>query len=77
MEFVKKIVEDQVAQLAALWRHKRALVTQVLNLALVIFSALIIWKVLMIYTESESPVVVVLTGSMEPAIYRGDILVLE
>ena len=39
-------------------------------------SALIIWKSLMIATGSESPVVVVLSGSMEPAFYRGDILFL-
>jgi signal peptidase len=35
------------------------------------------WKTLMVMTNSESPVVVVLSGSMEPAYYRGDILVLE
>jgi len=31
----------------------------------------------MVYTNSESPVVVVLTGSMETAIFRGDILFLD
>ncbi len=30
----------------------------------------------MVITHSESPVVVVLSGSMEPAYYRGDILFL-
>jgi len=35
-----------------------------------------IWKSLMLVTSSESPVVVVLSGSMEPAYYRGDILFL-
>ena len=35
-----------------------------------------IWKSLMVLTCSESPVVVVLSGSMEPAYYRGDILFL-
>ena len=43
---------------------------------LIVTSALIIWKSLMIATGSESPVVVVLSGSMEPAFYRGDILFL-
>lgn len=33
---------------------------QVLNLAMVVFSALIIWKTAMVCTISESPVVVVL-----------------
>ncbi|KAG1359422.1 hypothetical protein COCNU_08G008680 [Cocos nucifera] len=39
--------------------------------------ALIIWKVLMCVTGSESPVVVVLSGSMEPGFQRGDILFLQ
>lgn len=34
------------------------------------------WKGLMLVTNSESPVVVVLSGSMEPAFQRGDILFL-
>jgi hypothetical protein len=33
---------------------------QVLNLAMIVFSALMIWKALMFFTHSESPVVVVL-----------------
>lgn len=32
------------------------------------------WKGLMVVTNSESPIVVVLTGSMEPSFWRGDIL---
>lgn len=44
---------------------------------MVVGSALAIWKTLMIVTLSESPVVVVLSGSMEPAYYRGDILFLS
>lgn len=35
-----------------------------------------IWKSLILVSFSESPVVVVLSGSMEPAYYRGDILFL-
>merc|ERR1711981_401902 len=49
---------------------------QFLNFGMVVSSALMIWKSLMILTGSESPVVVVLSGSMEPAFYRGDLLVL-
>ena len=48
-----------------------------LSLALIVCSALMIWKGLIWYTGSESPVVVVLSGSMEPAFYRGDILFLR
>ncbi|XP_073146025.1 uncharacterized protein [Henckelia pumila] len=36
-----------------------------------------IWKGLMCITGTESPVVVVLTGSMEPGFGRGDILFLQ
>ncbi len=35
-----------------------------------------IWKGLMVVTGSESPIVVVLSGSMEPAFHRGDLLLL-
>jgi signal peptidase I len=44
---------------------------------MIIFSALMIWKGLMFITLSESPVVVVLSGSMMPAFQRGDILFLN
>jgi signal peptidase I len=43
---------------------------------MIIGSALMIWKTLMLLTNSESPIVVVLSGSMEPAYFRGDILFL-
>lgn len=57
--------------------RKRQLAHQFLNLAMIVCSALMIWKGLMVVTSSESPVVVVLSGSMEPAFYRGDILFLH
>ncbi|KAL5542004.1 hypothetical protein UlMin_009714 [Ulmus minor] len=44
---------------------------------MIITSALIIWKALMCVTSSESPVVVVLFGSMEPGFKREDILFLH
>merc|ERR1712000_514953 len=43
---------------------------------MIVASALMIWKSLMIVTGSESPIVVVLSGSMETAFYRGDLLFL-
>jgi signal peptidase len=55
----------------------RRMMLQAVNTSLVICTALMTWKSLMVATNSESPVVVVLSGSMEPAYYRGDILVLE
>merc|ERR1712217_309553 len=57
-------------------KRPRNFLTQVLNLACIVFSALMLWKGLMCVTKSESPVVVVLSGSMEPGFHRGDILFL-
>ncbi|KAJ3872620.1 hypothetical protein F5051DRAFT_339012, partial [Lentinula edodes] len=48
----------------------------ILNLASIIASGLMIWKGLGLITNTESPIVVVLSGSMEPAFYRGDLLFL-
>jgi signal peptidase len=44
---------------------------------MIVGSALMIWKTLMVITNTECPVVVVLSGSMEPAYCRGDILFLS
>jgi len=57
--------------------NKRQLFYQVLNFAMIVSSALMIWKGLMVATSSESPIVVVLSGSMEPAFFRGDLLFLN
>ncbi|MEW5307904.1 MAG: hypothetical protein WDW38_007725 [Sanguina aurantia] len=57
--------------------NMRQLMTQGVQLGLIVTSALMIWKSLMLVTGSESPVVVVLSGSMEPGFYRGDILFLK
>jgi len=54
----------------------RHVLLQVLNFASVIASGLMIWKGLGVITNTESPIVVVLSGSMEPAFYRGDLLFL-
>lgn len=72
-----EVVTNQVSELKKLWKNKRQLAFQALNLAMICFSALMIWKGLMFVTKSESPVVVVLSGSMEPAFQRGDILFLN
>lgn len=60
----------------AVWKHPRKFITSVLNLGCVVFSALMLWKLLMVTTGTESPVVVVMSGSMEPGFHRGDILFL-
>lgn len=56
--------------------NKRQVYYQVLNFGMIVSTALMIWKGLMVATGSESPIVVVLSGSMEPAFHRGDLLLL-
>ncbi|XP_010541903.1 PREDICTED: signal peptidase complex catalytic subunit SEC11A-like [Tarenaya hassleriana] len=55
----------------------RQTLSQFVTLGMIVSSALIIWKALMCITGTESPVVVVLSGSMEPGFQRGDILFLH
>jgi signal peptidase len=54
----------------------RQLAAQVLNFALVLSTAFMLWKGLSVVSDSASPIVVVLSGSMEPAFQRGDLLFL-
>lgn len=54
----------------------RQVALQVLNFALVLSTAFMLWKGLSVVTDSQSPIVVVLSGSMEPAFQRGDLLFL-
>ncbi|GAA5838673.1 hypothetical protein JCM11251_003259 [Rhodosporidiobolus azoricus] len=65
---------SELAQLRRLgFRH---VLTQALNFAMVLSTALMMWKGLSVVCNTESPVVVVLSESMEPAIQRGDLLFL-
>ncbi|EPS45919.1 hypothetical protein H072_69 [Dactylellina haptotyla CBS 200.50] len=54
----------------------RQLLAQVLNFGLILSTAFMMWKSLSLITNSPSPIVVVLSGSMEPAFQRGDLLFL-
>ena len=56
--------------------NPRQSLAQVLNFALVLSTAFMMWKGLSVFTASSSPIVVVLSGSMEPAFQRGDLLFL-
>jgi len=49
---------------------------QLLNFLLIVTTALSIWRSMAIISNCESPIVVVLSESMEPAFARGDLLVL-
>ena len=44
---------------------------------MIVCTAFTLWKGLGIFTDSPSPIVVVLSGSMEPVFHRGDLLVLS
>lgn len=55
----------------------RQLLLQFLNLCLIGTTAFMSWKGLAIALDCESPIVVVLSASMEPAFARGDLLFLS
>ncbi|CAG9950955.1 unnamed protein product [Clonostachys rosea f. rosea IK726] len=57
-------------------QNPRQAAAQVLNFALILSSAFMMWKGLSVISDSPSPIVVVLSGSMEPAFQRGDLLFL-
>eukprot|EP00924_Labyrinthula_sp_SR-Ha-C_P011308 snap_masked-scaffold_36-processed-gene-0.43-mRNA-1 protein AED:0.03 eAED:0.03 QI:0/-1/0/1/-1/1/1/0/189 len=77
MKAAKDFVDEQLKEVKYVWNNKRTLTMQFLNLCMVVSSALMLWKGLGALTNTESPVVVVLTGSMLPGIERGDILALD
>ncbi len=54
----------------------RQFLLQVLSFAVVLSTAFMLWKGLSVAADSPSPIVVVLSGSMEPAFQRGDLLFL-
>ncbi|KAF6814320.1 Signal peptidase complex catalytic subunit SEC11-like protein 1 [Colletotrichum musicola] len=56
--------------------NPRQAASQVLNFALILSTAFMMWKGLSVISDSPSPIVVVLSGSMEPAFQRGDLLFL-
>ncbi|KAL0207038.1 hypothetical protein P9112_012749 [Eukaryota sp. TZLM1-RC] len=54
----------------------RECILRSLNVLLIGVSALMIWNSFIIVTNTKSPIVVVLSGSMEPGFSRGDLLLL-
>ncbi|KAH7131586.1 hypothetical protein B0J13DRAFT_587847 [Dactylonectria estremocensis] len=56
--------------------NPRQAAAQLMNFALILSTAFMMWKGLSVITDSPSPIVVVLSGSMEPAFQRGDLLFL-
>ncbi|KAK7626384.1 hypothetical protein IWX50DRAFT_676566 [Phyllosticta citricarpa] len=68
------MLNDLLGPLGSL--QPRQIAAQILNFALVLSTAFMLWKGLSVATNSPSPIVVVLSGSMEPAFQRGDLLFL-
>ena len=75
MELIKSNV-DELRKLrpAKVTKTTTQFVEQTIALIIIVGSALALWKSLCVTFNTECPVVVVLTGSMEPGYYRGDIL---
>jgi len=57
-------------------KNPRQAAAQLLNFGLILSTAFMMWKGISVVTDSPSPIVVVLSGSMEPAFQRGDLLLL-
>ncbi|PVU88072.1 hypothetical protein BB559_005735 [Furculomyces boomerangus] len=55
----------------------RSILKQGLVFLGVLTSAFMVWKTISVFTNCESPVVVVLSGGMEPTFYRGNVLFLN
>lgn len=55
---------------------KRQLLYHIVKTALQFTSVFVIWKGLQVVTGTETPIRVVLSGSMEPAFQRGGVLFL-
>ncbi|KAK1762909.1 microsomal signal peptidase [Phialemonium atrogriseum] len=58
-------------------QNPRQAASQLLSFGLILSTAFMMWKGLSVITDSPSPIVVVLSGSMEPAFQRGDLLFLH
>ncbi|CAI6372240.1 unnamed protein product [Macrosiphum euphorbiae] len=56
--------------------NKRKVLYRVLFFGMMISVTSMIWSGLKVFTGSESPIIVISSGSMEPAFHRGDILFL-
>ena len=50
IDIIRDTIDTQVLELKKLWKNKRMLTFQLLNLAMIVFSALMIWKGLMFLT---------------------------
>jgi hypothetical protein len=66
----------QTTTMFSFLQNPRQAAAQILNFALIMSTAGMMWKGISVLADSPSPIVVVLSGSMEPAFQRGDLLFL-
>ncbi|SBT40995.1 signal peptidase 21 kDa subunit, putative (SP21) [Plasmodium ovale wallikeri] len=76
MNFLKEQYNSIVIDLKKVFRNPRDGLSHLLSVICMLLNALMIWKLLVVLTGCESPIVVVLSGSMEPGYFRGDTLAL-
>ncbi|EDR30208.1 signal peptidase complex catalytic subunit SEC11A, putative, partial [Entamoeba dispar SAW760] len=54
----------------------RLIIQNIAQFGLIVASAVIMWKTLCVLFVTEAPIVVILSGSMEPGFKRGDLMFL-
>ena len=69
-------LEPHAPTMLSALQNPRQAAAQLLNFGLILSTAFMMWKGLSVIADSPSPIVVVLSGSMEPAFQRGDLLFL-
>ncbi|KAK2195875.1 bifunctional Peptidase S26B/LexA-Signal peptidase-like superfamily/Peptidase S26/Peptidase S24-S26A-S26B-S26C/Signal peptidase Sec11/Peptidase S26A [Babesia duncani] len=76
MDAIVKEYQKAKKEVKEFLKNPRDNIEYFLGLLAVVATALMCWKAGMLVTGTDSPIVVVLSGSMEPGFYRGDILFL-
>lgn len=74
MSFPQEQYANLKKDLKKTFRNTRDGLTHILSIVCLLLNAIMVWKLLVVLTGCESPIVVVLSGSMEPGYYRGDTL---
>jgi signal peptidase I len=76
MSLIKPVCSPQPIMPTPFLSRPRHILSQALTFCLILSSVFMSWKSLCLITNSPSPVIVVISGSMEPAFQRGDLLFL-
>jgi signal peptidase I len=76
MSLIKPICSLQPIMPKLFLSRPRYILSEALTYCLIISSVFMLWKSLCLITNSPSPVIVVISESMEPAFQKGDLLFL-